>query len=773
MSRSPRTWTVVFALLTTGLAPAFSRPAEGSSPPPIRPLRTGGLAADAAAIILSGQQGGDLPIAALAAPKPRAEGGLSVPISIEIDAGVLFDFETTQADESEPERLEIIVYMLGADGVQIQDSLLQAYAIDAERLAESRRGLRFVTELDLPRPPGTARVMVRLEQREALGVLSVPIDGATPQAAMPATSGPAASGEASQTELPSGQVSAEQAADGPTGPEAGAAQVGPAVATTGLAAAGASAAAPRLTPPLMPGGEGWLRLPWILPTGVLPPLPEPFASQALASKAVLIRGSALEFDVLASGLDAIDSQLTLELTGADGRLSAQIGAELKSYSAPLEDGWRQIRIAARTEDLPLGSYGLSAILTSAGEQHRSPPLQVLIIGEFQLGSSDEGEKSPDAWPWMVARLTAPQGPTLASGRASRSAVDHRQLTDGLDEVFAQLAAGDKTSARRRHLRLALGVADDHGSLGLKAMGKEEFERAKAMAELSDEEIESGRANRRAAEAVLPLVALNLELYRETRLLGRTLISTHARFMTLRLIELYLATSLNPGLARRTAASLLVSLAGELQLADMVYFSERMFKKALSYDAEQTTALLALGMTYHLIGDTQRARDSFQALLAVDADHVEGNLRMARLETMEGRTKRARKLLARAVRGHGPPWARAVAYQELARLDIDDGEIDRAIGTLERAVSELPDQPRLLILLAFAHDAKAASAEAREVLARAGAVADSRPSPRRRFGDWSRESFVRNDRQVVERVDQTMPVFAERWPVAQKIREEER
>ncbi|MEM1179031.1 MAG: tetratricopeptide repeat protein, partial [Acidobacteriota bacterium] len=519
---------------------------------------------------------------------------------------------------------------------------------------------------------------------------------------------------------------------------------------------------PRLTPPLVAGGDGWLHLPWILPTGRLRPEPEPFASEAVASKAVVMRGEPLSFRILADDLEAVGSRITLELHGGDGRLSAQVPADVKSYSTPDADGRREILVQAPTADFPLGGFALAAVLGEA-DAPRTPPLPVLILDDYSFGA-DGADGEPSSWPWLVARLTAPQAPTLASGRTENSAaVDRRELVSGLDEVYDLLTDSEDSAARRRHLRLAMAVAKDHGSIGLKAMGKEEFERARRLAELTAQESEAGaRANPRNAEAVLPLVSLNLELYREARRLGRTLVSTHARFMAMRLIELYLAQAGNSTVAKKTAASLFVSLGGELQLADMVYFSERIFRKALSFDERQATALLALGMNYHLIGDLQRARDSFQTLLEIDPSHTEGSLRLARLDLLEGQERRARKRLQQAIKSSGPEWALAVAYQELARLDIDEGELLAAKKTLSEGLGRFPNQPRLLMLMAFAHDASAANTRAREVLAKAGAETSGRPSPRRRFVDWSRESFVRNDRLMQEKVHRAVPVLTERW-----------
>ncbi|MEM6797143.1 MAG: tetratricopeptide repeat protein [Acidobacteriota bacterium] len=732
---------------------------RGRSLPPIRPMRVLGLAADIAAILLSGQEGGDLPVAVLSAPIGSADGSVRVPLSMEIDVGMLFDFSSAEAsldedsaigEESPPERLEIFAYALGEDGKSIQDTLIQAFDLDVERLSESRRGFRYAAELTLPKPPGTVRVLARLQQREALAVRTLQVAAAAEPAAGTAEAG----GEAS--------------------------------------AALDLTIQPRLSPPLVAGGEGWLELPRLTAEGrklERPAIFSPRKGPPPAGRAVIVRGEPLPFAMRAEGLEATSSAWTVELLAGDGRLSAEAGAELLDYAAPDEGGARRLEAIADTANLPLGSFDLRAVLPAAGagaEPYRSATLPVLVIdasqaspetAEAAAGSAEPPR--PEAWPWLVARLTAPDAPRLTAAAAAppggAPVVPSRMLREGLKEVYAHLAGGRDAAARSRHVLLASEIADRYGALGLKALAKAEYERARAFAGLSALE---GTAAKKAAalsqaeypQAVLPIAALHFDLYREARRLRRTLISTHARFMTLRLVELFIKVSPDREAAQRTAATLLVSLGGELQLADMVYFSERMFRKALSMDAEQTTALLALGMNYQLIGDGQRARDAFSALLEQDPENAEARLRLARLELVEGQRRGAQRLFEKAARGPGPPWARAVAFQELARLEIDRGRLEEAEALLEEALGAFPEETRIRLLLAFVHDASQNPDSARRFLDRTSADDwPQRPSARRRFGAWSRESFVRNDSRLQEQVERAQPVFLSRWQDVDGVR----
>ena len=143
-------------------------PAAPPAPPPpaaVRVLPTGGLRAETAALLLSGQEGGNLPFAALALPLPSPGGEARVPIVVEVDGPALL-----AGHEEGPLRVEICVYALGVGG-GVLSSLLDTVVIplaELDRLEKS--GLKFQGELHLPAGEASLRILVKNPATGALGL---------------------------------------------------------------------------------------------------------------------------------------------------------------------------------------------------------------------------------------------------------------------------------------------------------------------------------------------------------------------------------------------------------------------------------------------------------------------------------------------------------------------------------------------------------------------------------------------------------------------------
>jgi tetratricopeptide (TPR) repeat protein len=329
----------------------------------------------------------------------------------------------------------------------------------------------------------------------------------------------------------------------------------------------------------------------------------------------------------------------------------------------------------------------------------------------------------------------------------RSDVEMGPVLGGLRETFELMAAGEDVPARRRLYQLALEIEKTYGNEGMKALGRAQIRTLERLAETS------------GAEVVIPVLSLDLALYREARERGRSLISSNARLLILRLVDLYIELAGNSEEAERTAANVLVSLGGELQSADMIYFSVGLFRRALSLDSSQRVALLALGMTYQVSGDMQRAIDAF-GTLADEYEDPQALVRLAVLKEQDGSPREARKLFSRAIRAPGAPdWIASLAYQELGRLHLDAGDLDEATELLEQAVKRLPQEPRLRYLQAFVHRAAGREDAARAVVAKIGPASDRRISARSRFDEWPQESFVEANSMLHARTDRARGLLA--------------
>ncbi|HET9227218.1 MAG TPA: hypothetical protein VFR31_11155, partial [Thermoanaerobaculia bacterium] len=115
-----------------------------------RPLR--GLQGPIATLLTTGQEGGGLPMAALAIPT-----GPEVPVLVEIEGNGLL----AGRKPGDTQRIEIYIYAMGADGA-IHDHLAQSLSLDLSTMGEAvlDSGVKFVGTVKLPAGTGSLRVLV-------------------------------------------------------------------------------------------------------------------------------------------------------------------------------------------------------------------------------------------------------------------------------------------------------------------------------------------------------------------------------------------------------------------------------------------------------------------------------------------------------------------------------------------------------------------------------------------------------------------------------------
>jgi tetratricopeptide (TPR) repeat protein len=132
--------------------------------PAVRILRTGGLKAESAALLVSGEQGGSIHVAVLPLLFPGSAGKVRIPIILEIDGATLLKGNTGNVL-----RIEVCLYALAASGPEaggVQGSLLETIEIDLARdatvrAAVERSGVQYAAELALPPGDYSLRALVR------------------------------------------------------------------------------------------------------------------------------------------------------------------------------------------------------------------------------------------------------------------------------------------------------------------------------------------------------------------------------------------------------------------------------------------------------------------------------------------------------------------------------------------------------------------------------------------------------------------------------------
>jgi len=165
---------------------------------PIRTLSAAGVGVESAALLMSGQQGGDLPMTALALPVRGDRGDKArVLLRLRMDGPALLAGQTRDVL-----RIEASLYALGSGG-GVQASLLETVEIDLAPLRGSveGNGVDLLGSLDLR--PGTysLRMLVRNLDTGRLGVRTLPLAVPDPASleASPPLSPPPAEGDARPT----------------------------------------------------------------------------------------------------------------------------------------------------------------------------------------------------------------------------------------------------------------------------------------------------------------------------------------------------------------------------------------------------------------------------------------------------------------------------------------------------------------------------------------------------------------------------------------------
>jgi tetratricopeptide (TPR) repeat protein len=157
------------SLLVAGLLVAG--PAVAFAAAPLRVLPTGGLRVESAALLLSGEEGGTVPFAALAFPFPGEGDKARVSVVVEIDGTDLL------AGQSDPLlRIEVSLYALTGTG-SVQGSRMDTIEIDLEQLGTGvgESGVRYVGELSLLPDTYRLRILVRNTATGELGLRTLPV----------------------------------------------------------------------------------------------------------------------------------------------------------------------------------------------------------------------------------------------------------------------------------------------------------------------------------------------------------------------------------------------------------------------------------------------------------------------------------------------------------------------------------------------------------------------------------------------------------------------
>ena len=279
---------------------------------------------------------------------------------------------------------------------------------------------------------------------------------------------------------------------------------------------------------------------------------------------------------------------------------------------------------------------------------------------------------------LLLALPADAAPSLRRGRFK---AEYREALD-------ILARGDREGALAAVLELETATIAATGTGTIRRMRQTEVE-------VLEDLLPAG------VEVLVPVILLHEQAYLRHREVGRPLLALHSRTLVVDLVRSYAAAGDEP--AYPLASRLLTSLAGHLQEASIDSVAGGLYVEALELEPTNPTALLALAYLRERRGDYARALPLLERLVALRPFEGEAVLRLGINRLRTGDRDAGTRSLEAVLTPPQPEWVRSLAYQELARDLADRGDVTRAEGLLRRAVSEIPEDPSLVIQLSFLAD----------------------------------------------------------------------
>lgn len=400
---------------------------------------------------------------------------------------------------------------------------------------------------------------------------------------------------------------------------------------------------------------------------------------------------------------------TIEIDLAPQRDSVQRGGVDLLASLDLKPGAYSLRLLARNLDTGrLGVRTLPLPVPELAALDEAPPLSPPPAGgdprptarSASLGPLDPPPFPDDPLSRSQAASSAwaaplPVIPDTAEGRKLRGEI-HSAYRDAL----ARLAAGREADA------LAAVAAFEDGIL---------LRKGKPVPGLADQiiEVETETARELAlkdAATLAPLLRLHQRLYEEAAVKGRLQGSSVAREVARRL------TDLCRELGRTEVAHRFATVFGiELLRRGVSVQGAQMLQSVLAEDPGNEAALLELASSAERRGAHGEAIPYLQALLRAHPDHRDARFRLTLDQALLGQAAEAEKGLRTVLQEETGGWRLALAYQELARMQLAQ-QLPGAVRTLREGLQRCPGDEKLTFLLAALLDRTGQQREARQLLA---------------------------------------------------------
>ena len=651
-------------------------PALAQEQPPMRVMRTGGLRVETAALLMSGQEGGTIPVAALAFPLPGAGGKARVAVLLEADGA-----EVMEGQQGDLLRLEVCLYAVTSapDGSgRVAGSRMDTVEIDLAQLGDTldKSGIKYMGELQLAPGEYALRTLIRNTATSEVGLRVLPLS-------VPDFS------DSRNLLLP--PLAAEPAG-------------------AWLQARGAGIAAP-------PPGLSFEALPSARP----------------------IFSPSEEISLRVPAWRLANNELQAEVRRPGGARVATFPLKVASREETGTDGLQILTASVQLQGVEEGVYELGIVSDWA---MATPFVLLERGGEGQVWAALTPSRRSRVPAEGAAASQGTSRPAAAKARKTRK-IDAGPVRDGYRAALRRLAEGNRDGARDAVQALQTQVLSGDKPASSDDLLEVELEVADDLA-------------RKDPESLVPVLTLHQVLYRDAVRKSGFLLSTHNRELVFRLVDFYATRSSAPDRKVR-AARFLMGLAAEMIWTAPPSLRARVFQQILAYDDKQETVLLCLAVDSERQGRYADAVGYLQRLTSQNAGHTEGRLRLAVNLARVGRAQDSRKLLRELSdpSQKAEAWQLAIAWQELARLQLAAGDLQGAEQTLREGLQRLPEDDKLAVQLGLVRDLKKDPRGGREAVAGLGKTPGAGGAARHRYNQLPTEkldeAWTRLQEQGIEQI----------------------
>jgi tetratricopeptide (TPR) repeat protein len=204
------------------------------------------------------------------------------------------------------------------------------------------------------------------------------------------------------------------------------------------------------------------------------------------------------------------------------------------------------------------------------------------------------------------------------------------------------------------------------------------------------------------EVLAPVTLLHEDTYVAYLDLDSPPLARHSRTMAADLVQFYSEQAESPE-GQLMASGLMASLAGRFQEAYLDSAASELFALALDVDDENVAALQGLAGIHERRGEYKRTVAYLEELVRIEPLEREGRLRLAVNLMRLDRQREAGETLRQLIDEPGDDWILSLAYQELARILTENGDLTSARSLLEEGTRRLPRDPSIPIQLAYLSD----------------------------------------------------------------------